>query len=47
MTLDGRRVTEGTIILKEGKAAKACPINGRAVLFVDDHDGKLVAVKRN
>ncbi|MCK9277930.1 MAG: ABC transporter substrate-binding protein [Methanoculleus sp.] len=47
MTLDGRRVTEGTIILKEGKAAKACPINGRVVLFVDEQDGKLVAVKRN
>ena len=47
MTLDGRRITEGTIILKEGKAAKACPINGMAVLFVDEQDGKLVAVKRN
>ena len=47
MTLDGRRITEGTIILKEGKAAKACPINGMAVLFVDERDGELVAVKRN
>jgi len=47
MTLDGRKVTEGTIVLQEGKAAKACPINGRAVLFVDDRDGELVAVKRN
>jgi len=47
MTLDGRRVTEGTIMLDEGKAAKACPINGRTVLFVDEKDGKLVAVKRN
>jgi len=47
MTLDGRRVTEGTIMLDEGKAAKACPINGRAVLFVDEHDGELIAVKRD
>jgi len=47
MTLDGRKITEGTIILKEGKAAKACPINGRAVLFVDEHDGELIAVKRD
>ncbi len=47
MTLDGRRVTRGIIMLEEGKAAKACPINGRAVLFVDERDGELIAVKRN
>ena len=47
MTLDGRRVTKGTIVLKEGKAAKPCPVNGRAVLFVDEQNGELVAVKRD
>jgi len=47
ITLDGRKIIEGTIILKEGKAAKPCPVNGRAVLFVDEQDGELVAVKRD
>ena len=47
MTLDGRKVTEGIIILREGKAAKPCPVNGRAVLFVDEQDGELVGVKRD
>jgi hypothetical protein len=47
MTLDGRRITEGIVMLEEHKAAKPCPINGRAVLFVDDRSGELVAVKRD
>jgi len=47
VTLDGRRVTEGTIVLEERKAAKPCPINGRVVLFVDERDGELIGVKRD
>jgi hypothetical protein len=46
-TLDGRTITSGIVINEEHKSPKACPVNGRTVLFVDDCDGKLTAVKRD
>jgi len=46
-TTDGRPVTEGMILADEGKSVKPCPVGGKAVLFVDDTDGVLNAVKRD
>lgn len=46
-TLDGRRVTSGTIWNEETKSVKPCPINEKAILFVEEVDGELRAVKRN
>jgi hypothetical protein len=46
-TLDGRRVTSGTIWNEENKSVKPCPINGKAILFVDEVDREMRAVKRN
>ncbi|WOF15314.1 ABC transporter substrate-binding protein [Methanoplanus sp. FWC-SCC4] len=45
-TMDGRRVNDGLIIIAEGKSAKPCPVDGRAVLFVEEIDGEYHAVKR-
>lgn len=45
--LDGRRVTNGTIWNEETKSVKPCPVNGKAILFVEEVNGKLKAVKRN
>lgn len=47
ITLDGRRIGEGRIIVEDGKSAKPCPVHGRAVLFVEYRDGLLHAVKRD
>jgi hypothetical protein len=47
VTLDGRKITEGIIINAENKSVKPCPVNGEVILFVEEQDGKLVAVKRN
>jgi hypothetical protein len=46
-TLDGRTITSGMVIIEENKSPKACPVNGRTVLFVDDHNGVMTAVKRD
>ena len=46
-TLDGRLVSEGLIITEEGKSVKACPVNGKAVLFVEEREGNFHAVKRD
>lgn len=46
-TLDGRKVTTGTVINDENKSVKPCPVNGKVILFVDEQNGELVAVKRN
>ena len=46
-TLDGRRVTSGTIWNEETKSVKPCPVNGKTILFVEEIDGELKAVKRN
>lgn len=46
-TLDGRVVTEGLVLNAEGKSVKPCPVNGQCILFVDDSEGVLQAVKRN
>ncbi len=37
----------GMVMNKENKAPKACPVNGRTVLFVEERDGVLSAVKRD
>jgi hypothetical protein len=46
-TLDGRTITSGTVMNEENKSPKACPVNGRTVLFVEDQGGMLTAVKRD
>jgi hypothetical protein len=46
-TLDGRTLTTGTILIEEQKSPKACPVNGRTVLFVEERDGVMAAVKRD
>lgn len=46
-SLDGRQVTEGTIMIQDGKSAKPCPVNGNAILFVKEHNGAFHAVKRD
>lgn len=46
-TLDGRIMHEGVVINAENKSVKPCPVNGKCVLFVDEIDGKLHAIKRN
>ena len=46
-TLDGRIIHEGLVINDENKSVKPCPVNGKCILFVDEIDGKLMAVKRN
>lgn len=45
--LDGRRITKGTILNEENKSVKPCPVNGKAILFVEEVEGELWAVKRN
>jgi hypothetical protein len=47
LTLDGVPVTTGTIMSQEGKSVKACPIRGKTVLFVEEKEGALHAVKRD
>jgi len=46
-TLDGRTISSGIVMNGENKSPKACPVNGRTVLFVEDRDGILKAVKRD
>ncbi len=45
--LDGREITEGIITIQEGKSAKPCPVNGKAILFVEELNGAFHAVKRD
>jgi hypothetical protein len=35
------------ILNEEQKSPKACPVNGRTILFVEDRDGVVTAVKRD
>jgi hypothetical protein len=46
-TLDGRTLTTGMVVIEDQKSPKPCPVNGRTILFVDDRDGLLAAVKRD
>jgi len=46
-TLDGRTITSGIVMNEENKSPKPCPVNGRVILFVEDCDGILKAVKRD
>lgn len=46
-TLDGHLVTEGLVLNDKNKSVKPCPVNGNCILFVDDSEGVLQAVKRN
>ncbi len=45
--LDGRVITEGLVINDEKKSVKPCPVNGKVILFVDENEGVLSAIKRN
>jgi len=45
-SLDGRRFTDGEVLFRPDKSPKACPVNGKTVLFVDEHDGALTENKR-
>jgi tRNA(Ile2) C34 agmatinyltransferase TiaS len=47
LTLDGVPVRTGIIRVQEGKSMKPCPVNGKAVLFVEERDGAFHAVKRD
>lgn len=44
-TLDGRLVTEG-LVENDSNLTKPCPVNGKVILFVEERDGKLMAVNR-
>jgi hypothetical protein len=46
LTLDGIPVSEGLIMVEEGKSVKACPVSGKVVLFVEEREGAFYAVKR-
>jgi len=46
-TLDGRRVSEGTVVARPDKPARPCPIDGRNILFVEERDGTLTEVRRD
>jgi len=47
LTVDGVPITTGTIMSPEGKSVKACPVRGKTVLFVEEREGALHAVKRD
>lgn len=47
VTMDGHPITNGTIINPPNKSVKPCPVNGKAILYVEKQDGDLVAVKRD
>ncbi len=44
-TLDGRLVTQG-LVENDSNLTKPCPVNGKVILFVEERDGKLMAVNR-
>jgi hypothetical protein len=46
-TLDGRTITSGIVMNEENKSPRPCPVNGRAILFVEVRKGVLTAVKRD
>lgn len=46
-TVDGKSITKGPIYNASNKSVKPCPVNGKVVLFVEEHEGKLLAVKRD
>lgn len=46
-SMDGQPVYKGTVYNPPNKSVKPCPVNGKAILFVEKQDGKLLAVKRD
>lgn len=46
-TMNGHPITNGTIFNPQNKSVKPCPVNGKAVLFVEEEDNKFMAVKRD
>lgn len=46
-TSDGRPINQGMIYNHPNKSVKPCPINNKAVLFVEEHEGKFFALKRD
>jgi hypothetical protein len=47
LTTEGVPVTAGIIQVQNEKSVKPCPVNGKAVLFVEERDGTFHAVKRD
>lgn len=47
VTLDGRVVTSGHVMTEEGKSVKACPVDGKIVLFVEENGSDFLPVKRD
>ena len=47
LTVEGVQVKTGMIQVQNEKSVKPCPVNGKAVLFVEERDGKFHAVKRD
>ena len=47
LTLDGIPITDGRIMIEEGKSVKACPVAGKVLLFVEEREAAFHAVKRD
>jgi hypothetical protein len=46
-TLDGRTFSRGTVQAREGKPPRPCPVNGKTVLFVEEHGCILQEIQRD
>ncbi|MGC9517598.1 MAG: ABC transporter substrate-binding protein [Methanomicrobiales archaeon] len=46
-TMNGLPVTEGIIFNEQNKSVKPCPVNGKGILYVEEHNGVLKALKRD
>jgi hypothetical protein len=46
-SLDGRQISQGTVSFRPEKPPRSCPINGKAVLFVEEQYNTLQEVKRD
>jgi hypothetical protein len=46
-TTDGRIIASGMVWNPQDKSTKPCPVNGRAVLFVEERNGCYTAVRRD
>lgn len=46
-TLDGQKITNGTIYSKNERLVKPCPVGDKVILYVEEHDSKLKAVNRD
>jgi hypothetical protein len=46
-TLDGQTYTKGTVVARDGKPPRPCPVNGKTVLFVERHGCILKEIQRD